>query len=178
MKTQIVGRNVTVNDDAKAYVEGKLAFLDKYFIIDDAVIAHVTFSEEPDMVTKKVEVTVPTPFAVLHAESSSVDAYTAIDLTMDKLEEQIRRQKTRFNKRHRESIAEVFTYDEGFEVPEEDVFVKTKQVDPGEMDLDEAIMRMELLGHDFFVYRDDETKEVAVVYKRKDGQYGCIEVTK
>lgn len=178
MKTQFVGRNITVNSEAKAYVEGKLTFLNKYLIFDEATVAHVTFMEEKDMITKRVEITIPTAIAVLHAEEADVDAYLAIDKAMTKLEEQIRRQKTRFNRRHRDALVDQFLFEEGTEVGDEDVFVKTKAVDPGEMDLEEAILRMELLGHDFFIYRDDETKEVAVVYKRRDGAYGCIEVSK
>ena len=95
---------------------------------------------------------------------------------IDKLEDQIRRQKTRIQKKNKTSLAKAFVEQEAYEA-EEDIeeVVKTKSIVCKEMSLDEAIMKMELLNHDFFIYTDDETQKIAVVYKRNDGGYGLIE---
>ena len=175
MKVQIYGKNISVTDAIKAKVEAKLAVLEKYFIIDESVEAHVVVRVYPNK--QKIEVTIPTKFAVLRAEVVHDDLYAAIDLAVDKLEDQIRRQKTRLTRKHKDKLAMAFIDNEGF-VPmdeDEDEVVKTKTISPEKMDLDEAILRMEMLNHSFFIYRDDETDEVAVVYKRNDGGYGLIE---
>src|SRR5699024_8633770 len=125
---------------------------------------------------QKIEVTIPTKFVVLRAEVVHDDLYAAIDLAVDKLEDQIRRQKTRLTRRHKEKLAYSFIEEQEIdEAYEEEEVVKTKSLVTDTMDLDDAIMRMEMLNHSFFIYRDEETKEVAVVYKRHDGGYGLIE---
>ncbi|MGL5541022.1 MAG: ribosome hibernation-promoting factor, HPF/YfiA family [Erysipelotrichaceae bacterium] len=174
MKFQITGKNVSITPAMREKIEKKLTFLDKYLLIDDNVIANVACSLVHPK--QKIEVTIPTKVGILRAEVLDDDLYAAIDLVIDKLEDQIRRQKTRLNKRHRENIANAFLTEE--EMGDQDVLVRTKTLDADEMDLEEAIMRMEMLGHNFFVYRDDETGEVAVVYKRKAEGYGLIELSK
>ena len=171
MKVQIYGKNVTITQGMQDKVELKLGFLDKYFIIDDNLTANVVVKVHSNDV--KVEITIPTKLAVLRAEVVHEDFYAAVDLAIDKLEDQIRRQKTRLEKKHTEKLALSFLQEEMAE--EKDVYVKTKTIEVDEMDLDDAIMRMEMLGHSFFIYRDDETKNIAVVYARKDGGYGLIE---
>ena len=171
MKVQIYGKNVTITQGMQDKVELKLGFLDKYFIIDDNLTANVVVKVHSNDV--KVEITIPTKLAVLRAEVVHEDFYAAVDLAIDKLEDQIRRQKTRLEKKHKEKLALSFLQEEMAE--EKDVYVKTKTIEVDEMDLDDAIMRMEMLGHSFFIYRDDETKSIAVVYARKDGGYGLIE---
>lgn len=157
----------------------KLDHLAKYFIIDDSVVANVVVRVYPNK--QKIEVTIPTKYAVLRAEVTHDDLYAAIDLVVDKLEDQIRRQKTRLTRKHKEKLAMAFIDDEALYVDydevdeDEDEVVKTKSLVPEMMDLDEAIMRMEMLNHTFFIYRDEETNEIAVVYKRHDGGYGLIE---
>ena len=172
MKVQIYGKNVTITQGMQEKVEKKLQFLDKYFIIEDHLTANVVVKVYNNDV--KVEITIPTKFAVLRAEVAHEDFYAAIDLTIDKLEDQIRRQKTRLERKHKDKLALSFIEDD--DNPEDDVYVKTKTITVTEMDLEEAIMRMEMLGHDFFIYKDDETHEINVVYARNDGGYGCIEV--
>ena len=98
-----------------------------------------------------------------------------MDKVIDKLEDQIRRQKTRLTRKNKDSLAEAFLEDDEIYGSDDDVVVKTKSIEPVEMSLDDAIMKMELLGHDFFIYTDDETQKIAVVYKRYDGGYGLIE---
>lgn len=171
MKVQIHGKNISVTPAIAEKIENKLSFLEKYFIIDENVVASVVVRVYPNK--QKIEVTIPTKMAVLRAEVVHEDLYAAIDLVIDKLEDQIRRQKTRLERRNKEKLAMSFVNQEMEE--DEDVVVKTKTIAPTEMDLDEAIMRMEMLDHSFFIYKDIETNEIAVVYKRHDGGYGLIE---
>lgn len=175
MKVQIYGKNITVTPAIVEKIEKKLNHLEKYFIIDENVIANVVVRVYPNK--QKIEVTIPTKFAVLRAEVVHDDLYAAIDLAIDKLEDQIRRQKTRLTRKNKEKLAYAFLETEELdeEYDEADEVVKTKSIVPDTMELDEAIMRMEMLNHNFFIYRDDETKEIAVVYKRHDGGYGLIE---
>ncbi|MEF9920840.1 MAG: ribosome-associated translation inhibitor RaiA [Erysipelotrichaceae bacterium] len=176
MKVQIYGKNISVTKAISDKIEHKLSMLEKYFIIDDSVIANVVVRVYPNK--QKIEVTIPTKFAVLRAEVVHDDLYAAIDLVVDKLEDQIRRQKTRLMRKHHDKLSKAFVendepyldYDEN-----DDELVKTKSLEPESMDLDEAIMRMEMLNHSFFIYRDQETNEIAVVYKRHDHGYGLIE---
>jgi putative sigma-54 modulation protein len=102
--------------------------------------------------------------------------YQAIDKAVDKLEDQIRRQKTRLSRKNRASaLSEAFLDAASEEEDAEEEIVKTKSIVPAEMSLDEAIAHMELLDHDFYIYTDDETKKIAVVYCREEGGYGLIE---
>ena len=176
MKVQIYGKNITVTPAIAEKIEKKLNMLNKYFIIEEDDTANVVVRVYPTK--QKIEVTIPTKHAVLRAEVVHDDLYAAIDLAVDKLEDQIRRQKTRLTRKNKTKLAEAFVDHEllGDEYDEsDDEVVRTKTIDPDLMDLDEAIMRMEMLGHSFFIYRDDETREIAVVYKRNDGGYGLIE---
>lgn len=177
MKVQIYGKNITVTPAIAEKIENKLSLLEKYFIIDESAVANVVVRVYPTK--QKIEVTIPTKFAVLRAEVTHDDLYAAIDLVVDKLEDQIRRQKTRLQRKNKEKLAMAFI-EESEEVFDEydesdDELVRTKTITPETMELDEAIMRMEMLNHSFFIYKDAETEEVAVVYKRHDGGYGLIE---
>lgn len=175
MKVQIYGKNITVTPAIAEKIEKKLNHLEKYFMIDENVVANVVVRVYPNK--QKIEVTIPTKFAVLRTEVAHDDLYAAIDLAIDKLEDQIRRQKTRLTRKNKEKLAYAFLEEMEFEesYDGEDEVVRTKSIIPDMMELDEAIMRMEMLNHSFFIYRDDETKNVAVVYKRHDGGYGLIE---
>ena len=152
MKVQIYGKNVTITPGMQEKVETKLKFLEKYFIIDDSVTANVLVKIHKKDI--KIEITIPTKMAVLRAEVAHPDYYAAVDLAIDKLEDQIRRQKTRLERKHKDKLAMAFI-GEALEDEEEDVLVKTKTIAPSVMDLEEAIMRMEMLGHSFFIYRDE-----------------------
>ena len=125
---------------------------------------------------QKVEITIPSKVGILRAEVMHEDFYAAIDLAIDKLEDQIRRQKTRLSRRHKDSLAETFIEQNNNLSANDEVVVKTKTIDAEELSLDEAIMRMEMLSHSFFIYHDTESDKMAVVYKRLDGNYGLIEV--
>ena len=171
MKFEVYGENVTVNEKMRQEIEERLSCLNKYVVIDKETIAKVTVKVYGGSL--KVEVNVPTKVGLLRSEVVHDDFSNAIDLAIDKLEDQIRRQKGRLSRRHKDSIAESF-YEENNEV---DVPVKTKMIFADEMVLDEAIVRMEMLSHSFFVYKDADSEKIAVVYKRNDGGYGLIEVS-
>lgn len=173
MKFEIVGKNVTVTPAMKEKIEHKLSGLEKYLLIGPETVVRVVARVYPN--SQKVEVTIPTKVGLLRTEVENSDFYAAVDLAIDKLEDQLRRQKTRLSKRHREHLAQAFI-DEANEHEEEDIPVRTKTVVASEMPLDEAIMQMELSGHNFYIYTDDESQKVAVVYRRKNGGYGLIEV--
>ncbi|OLU45203.1 ribosome hibernation-promoting factor, HPF/YfiA family [Faecalibaculum rodentium] len=176
MKVNITGKNITVTQAIADKINKKLAILNKYFIIDDEDTANVLIRTYPDK--QKIEVTIPTRFAILRTEVADDDLYKAIDRAIDKLEDQIRRQKTRIEKKKNHSpLSEAFIDVELYEdAPmDEDEVVRTKSIVPAFMSLDEAIAKMELLDHDFFIYTDDETRKIAVVYRRREGGYGLIE---
>lgn len=178
MKVQIYGKNITVTPAIAEKIESKLNLLEKYVLIDENVVANVVVRVYPTK--QKIEVTIPAKLAVLRAEVVHDDLYAAIDLAIDKLEDQIRRQKTRLSRKKHEKLAMAFIENEevvGIDDYDEsdDELVRTKTITPDTMELDEAILRMEMLNHAFFIYRDQETEDIAVVYKRNDGGYGLIE---
>lgn len=173
MRFEIIGKHVEITDAIREKVERKLSLLDKYLLIDEDAIARVVVKVRPS--NQKIEVTIPAKVALLRAEVEHDDLYAAIDLAVDKLEDQIRKQKTRLSRKHKTKITEGFA-DAGVEILEEgDIPVRTKTIVAEEMEMDEAIMRMEMLGHSFFIYTDEETKTVSLVYRRHDGGYGLIE---
>lgn len=175
MKVNIVGKNITVTEAISDKIKKKLNILNKYFIIDENDTANVLIRTYPTK--QKIEITIPTKFAILRTEVADDDLYRAIDRAIDKLEDQIRRQKTRITKKNSHPLSEAFLDLELFDEEEvsDDEIVRTKSLVPELMSLDEAITKMELLGHDFFIYTDDETNKIAVVYRRHDGGYGLIE---
>ena len=173
MKVIIRGKNIELTEGIQAKVNKKLSMLDKYFIMSDNVEAKVLIRTYP--VGQKIEVTIPTEYVLLRAEVVDNDLYNAIDLVIDKLEGQIRKYKTRLSRKSKDNkLAFNLSSIEDVE-PEEDVLVKVKTITPKPMDMEEAIMQMELIGHSFFVYRDSETDAISIVYRRNDGDYGLIE---
>lgn len=173
MKVIIRGKNIDLTEGIETKITKKLSLLDKYFIMSDNVEAKVLIRVYP--VGQKIEVTIPTEYVLLRAEVVDADLYNAIDLVVDKLEGQIRKYKTRLSRKSKDNkLAFNFASIEPLET-EEDVIVKTKTISPKPMDMEEAIMQMELIGHSFYVYKDMETNLVSVVYKRHDGDYGLIE---
>lgn len=171
MKFAIYGENVTVNDTMREKIEQRLSDLNKYVVIDEEQSARVTVKIYGGGL--KVEVNVPTKVGLMRSEVVHEDFSTAVDLAIDKLEDQIRRQKGRLSRRHKDSLAENFA---AANTEEEDTPVRTKTVYADEMVLDDAIMHMEMLSHSFFIYKDIDSEKIAVVYKRNDGGYGLIEV--
>ena len=171
MKFAVYGEDVTVNDKMRQQIENRLSELNKYFVIDEETTGKVTVKVYGGSL--KVEVAIPTKVGLLRSEVVHDDFSTAVDIAMDKLEDQIRKQKGRLSKRHKDSLAESFIEETD---EENDTPVRTKTVYADEMVLDEAIMRMEMLSHSFFIYKDMDSEKLAVVYKRNDGGYGLIEI--
>ena len=174
MKITLRGKNIEITEEIEEKVSEKLSKLDKYFIVSENVEAKVLVRTYP--YGQKIEVTIPTEYVLLRAEVVDQDLYNAIDLVIDKLEGQIRKYKTRLNRKSKDNkLAFNLASIEPLEDEEEDVLVKTKTITPKPMDMEEAIMQMELIGHSFFVYRDTETDAISIVYRRNDGDYGLIE---
>ena len=174
MKYNIRGDKMVVTEAIRDYAEEKLGKLEKYFK-DDEITANVLTRVRGN--SQIVEVTIPTSKFVLRSEEENEDLYAAIDLVSDKLERQIRKNKTRLNRNVKESTKE-FNLDYVLEDTEEESkekIVKRKNIEMKPMDEEEAILEMELLGHSFFVYKDMYTNNTCVLYKRKDGDYGLIE---
>ena len=179
MLIYIHGKNVDITDAMHAKVEEKLQFLEKYFDVDDSFRTNVVVNVYPEGI--KVEITITSKIGTLRAEVLHEDFYAAVDKAVDKLEDQIRRHKTRISRKNRVGLSQAFLEmieKEEKENSEEPELVRTKAVFAEKMDLNDAIVDMEMLGHTFFVYTDDETDEVAVVYKRLDGDYGLLEIEK
>lgn len=176
MKYQITSGNRSISKTTEERVVKKLSSLDKYLLIKDTTDCRVVINNVPN--GYKVEVTIPTKVAILRGEVEGDDLYDAIDRVIDKLQDQLRRAKTKMDRRHRENLGRSFVLEEIDDVEDDskDIPVKTKTVYVTTMDLETAIANMELLGHSFYVYRDDEENKVAIVYKRNNGGYGLIEV--
>ncbi|WP_153720644.1 ribosome hibernation-promoting factor, HPF/YfiA family [Sporosarcina cascadiensis] len=178
----IRGENVEVTPTIREYVEKKVGKLERYFSEEVNASAHVNLKVYNDKQTK-VEITIPMKNLTLRAEERHNDMYAAIDLIVDKLERQIRKYKTRVNRksREREGVAAYFqsvedTNNTVEEANDEDFnVVRTKQFDLKPMDQEEAILQMNMLGHNFFIFTDSESDGTHIVYKRKDGKYGLIE---
>ena len=173
MKFIIRGQKLEVTDAIKNYIEEKIGKLDKYFenpnSLTATVVARVRGKEQI------VEVTIPFNKAVLRAEDTNKDLYAAVDLVEEKLERQIRKNKAKIRKQNKMSIPEIVI--DSVEDDEEDTskVVKRKEIEMKPMNEEEAILQMNLIGHDFYVYQDVNTGNVAILYKRKDGDYGVIE---
>ena len=173
MKISERGKNIENTEAIESKNSDKLSKLDKYFIVSDNVEAKVLCRVYP--YGQKLEVTIPTEYVLLRAEVVDSDLYTAMDLVVDKLEGQIRKYKTRLSRKSKDNkLAFNLSSIEDVET-DDDVLVKVKSITPKPMDMEEAIMQMELIGHSFFVYRDAESDSISIVYRRNDGDYGLIE---
>lgn len=172
MKYVIRGENLEVTKAIRDYVEEKLSKLDKYLKNPKKIEAKVIISVNG--IDQKVEVTINENKYFIRSEETHSDLYAAIDVATDKLERQFRKYKTKLlNKNQKEEIIpEIEDY---FEDIKEEV-VKRKKLFLKPMDESEAITQMELLGHTFFVFKNIETAKVSILYKRKDGDYGILDV--
>ena len=171
MRIDIRGDKVKITEAIKSQIEEKLGKLDQYFENPEELKAYVVVRVRNK--EQIIEVTIPTPKFTLRSETSESDLYAAIDLTIDKLERQIRKNKTKM----RRKFKDVLQYEMMIDVPEEEEessIVKRKTIELRPMDEDEAILQMELVDHDFFVFKNVDTESVSVLYKRKDGSYGII----
>lgn len=172
MHYSIYGKNMEITDSLRQAVSGKFSKLDKFFT--DETEAQITLSTQKDM--QKVEAMIPMKGNILRAEQACSDMYVSIDMVVDVLERMVRKYKTKIshNGKGLGAFSEAFM-DEDVEVPESIHITRSKRFAMKPMDAEEACIQMELLGHDFFVFRNAYTFEVNVVYKRKDNTYGLIE---
>ena len=172
MKIVCSGRQMSVRDDLRELAQKKLSALNKYF--SDDVTANVTFKVRRD--TEIIEVTIQMRNTLFRSEEGADTFRTALDKAVDTLERQIRRNKTRLQKRIREgAFAAPAAFPEGPDYEEEPEFsIRTKTYPIRPMSVEEAILQMNLLEHQFFVFVDDVDQETRVVYRRKDGGYGLI----
>ena len=172
MRYIIYGKNLKVSDSLKQAVNTKFGKLEKFFTPDTEV--QITLSMQRNW--KIVEATIPMKGNILRAEQSSDDMYVSIDQTVDVLERMIRKYKTKITAHGKG--AGTFTdefMEEDVDNPGTITIKRSKRFAIKPMDAEEACVQMELLGHDFYVFRNARTFEVNVVYKRKDGTYGLIE---
>ena len=175
MEIIIHGDKLKITKAMNDYIEEKLAKLNKYLENGDRVRANVIVKVKNH--EQRVEITIPMKSFILRSEETKDDFYAAVDKAVDKLERQIRKNKTRMMSKQVKVNYE-FNFSE-IEVDEDDTkenkILKRKKVEVKPMNEDEAIIQMELLGHQFYMYMDSETSKPAVVYKRNDGNYGIIE---
>ena len=171
MRYIISGKNIEMTDGLKSAVYDKLGKLEKYFTPETE--AHVTMIVEKDR--QRVEVTIPLKGQIIRAEEESTDMYASIDMVEEVIERQILKYKNKIIEKKRGGGLDPVFMEEDVPGEDEIVITRVKRFSVKPMDPEEACIQMELLGHDFFVFRDAQTDDVSVVYKRKDGTYGLIE---
>lgn len=176
MKLNIRGDKVEVTEAIENGVKEKLKKLNQYFESPDELTAYVVIRVNGSNQT--IEVTIPTKSFTLRAEESNHDLYNAINLVGSKLERQIRKNKTRLKRKYKNNNIPEIKFD--FEVEEHEIeekkIAKRKEIEMKPMDEEEAILEMELLGHDFFIFKNEPASCISVIYKRKNDTYGIIDV--
>jgi len=174
MKLNIRGKNVEITKAIKDYIEEKMARLDRYFENHEELNAYILIKIRST--EQVIEVTIPTEKFTLRAEESHKDLYASVDLVLDKLERQIRKNKTRLNRyKHEHTIKLDFDFEP--DKQEEDIkIVRRKTFEGKPMDEEEAILQKELLDLEFFVFRNVNEDCISVLYSRKDGHYGLINI--
>ena len=171
MEVLIRGNKVEITESMSNYVKEKLSKLDKY-MDTESLKANVLVKVRN--YTQKIEVTIPLKTLILRAEEEQQDFYSAVDLVVSKLERQIRKNKDKLITKEKKGNKE-FNIEEIIPIESDEKVIKRKKIDIKPMDEEEAILQMELLGHNFYLYKDSESNTVSVIYKRKDGGYGIIE---
>ena len=172
MKFIIIGRNIDITEGLKSAVQEKLGKLERYFTPETEI--HVTVSVEKDR--QKIEVTIPVKGNIIRSEQVSSDMYVSIDLVEEVIERQLRKYKTKIVNQQQAggNFQKEFVEDEFLEDEEVNI-IRTKKFGIKPMYPEDSCVQMELLGHNFYVFRNAETDEVNVVYKRKGNTYGLIE---
>ena len=171
MRIDIRGDKIKITEGMKTQIEEKIGHLDSYFKEPESLKAYVVVRVKNN--EDIIEVTVPTPKFTLRSETSDKDFYAALNTSIDKLERQIRKNKTKLKKKFKDALKYEMI---DMEIEEEQVsnITKRKELTLHLMDEEEAVLQMELLGHDFYIFKNSDTDNVSVVYKRKDGEYGII----
>lgn len=171
MKFVVRGKNIEVTDALRDYVEKRIGKLEKY--LGEITNVQVTLVVEKNM--HRVEVTIPVEGMIIRGEEASNDMYASIDLVVEKLERQVQKYRARLSKKLR-NLASLEPFAANGDAAEHvDELVKTKRFTVKPMPVEEAILQMNMVGHSFYVFRNAETNEVNVVYRRRDGKYGLIE---
>lgn len=172
MRYIISGKNIDVTEGLKSAIHEKIGKLEKYFTPETEV--HVTLSVEKER--QKIEVTIPLKGNIVRAEQESTDMYVSIDLVEEIIERQLKKYKSKLIQTKQTSghLNRDFVDDNDHE-DEKIKIIRTKKFAMKPMDPEEACVQMELLGHNFYMFRNGETNEVNVVYKRKGNTYGLIE---
>jgi putative sigma-54 modulation protein len=177
MNVRVIGKNIEPTESIKAKIANKMEKLQQYLNIDTDIKVTISATKE----SQKVEVTVvPVKGPIMRAEDSQKDLYCAIDTVYDKLYKQLRKYKTRTKNRknNNQSIRfeNVEDYDFDNNIEEKDIKIeRVKKFSIKPMNSEEAILQMELLGHDFYMFRNSENDKISTVYKRNDSGYGIIE---
>lgn len=179
MVVEVRGKNnLVITDALRTYASEKLEKVGHYFNQNlEAFVLCKTYNDH-----HKVEITVPTKYFTMRAEVAGEDMYAAIDLAIDKLERQIRKNKTKLERtvKKRAGISEFFSKELNVQELENELVqtpIKTKNIELERLTVSEAITQLEMVGHDFFIFIDEESKKVSVVYRRKDGDYAVIKTS-
>jgi putative sigma-54 modulation protein len=180
LRLQVKGRNLEVSDSIRSYAEQKLAKLEKQLGESTQVELELAVEKNPSISANQVaEATVFTKGPTLRAREASKDMRASIDQLTDKLVRQVRHYRDKRSRRgSRHSTNDQVTVDEGVTTMADELeqqIVRTKQFPDKPMTPEEAVLQLELIGHDFFVFRNADTSEVNVVYRRRNGGYGLIE---
>ena len=172
MRITITGKNLTVTEDLKNRIEKKLGKMDRYF--RQEVDATVRLTQEKNL-RYIAEITITVGGIMLRAEETSDDIIKSADRAVDKIERQIRRHRTKLEKRLHEEVVIQAEETENSVEEESQELVRVKRFEMKPMTVEDAILQMDMLGHDFFIFQDAETNGTSIVYRRRDGRYGLIE---
>lgn len=172
MNLVVSGKNIDVTEGLRSAVEEKIGKLERYF--NESTEVHVTLSTEKSR--QKIEVTIPMKGTIIRAEETSTDMYVSIDLVEEVIERQLRKYKNKLidKEQNAAQLSKSFIDEDAYDEEEIEI-IRSKRFAMKPMDPEEACVQMELLGHNFFVFRNSQTEEVNVVYKRKGNTYGLIE---
>lgn len=172
MNLVISGKNLDITEGLRSAIEEKIGKLERYFT--DTTEVHVTLSTEKNR--QKIEITIPMKGSIIRAEEVSSDMYVSIDLVEEVIERQLRKYKNKLIDKEQNAAHLSRSFIEADDFEDEDIqIIRSKKFAMKPMDPEEACVQMELIGHNFFVFRNSETDEVNVVYKRKGNTYGLIE---
>ena len=172
MNLVISGKNLDITEGLRSAIEEKIGKLERYFT--DTTEVHVTLSTEKNR--QKIEITIPMKGSIIRAEEVSSDMYVSIDLVEEVIERQLRKYKNKLIDKEQNAAHLSQSFIEADDYEEEDIqIIRSKKFAMKPMDPEEACVQMELIGHNFFVFRNSETDEVNVVYKKKGNTYGLIE---
>ena len=174
MRITITGKNLTVTEDLKNRIEKKLGKMDRYF--RQEVDATVRLTQEKNL-RYIAEITITVGGIMLRAEETSDDIIKSADRAVDKIERQIRRHRTKLEKRLHEEVVIQAEETENSVEEESQELVRVKRFEMKPMTVEDAILHMDMLGHSFFLFQNSETGITSVVYRRNDGNIGMLEPT-